>query len=536
MRASHRPEEVRIAECEHATVDRGLPIATRRCRRRDTDERMREGSRARRAEELGVAEGAHVGKSLHRVVALRLRGRGAADGRDGRKPERSGDSHRDEHMTTHSGLPPGVCRGVSGPRWIETRVLRHFGGAPRPRSFPKDDSRAILVDRVKGAGSWVASERRRLTLPSVRQRAIFVAAFAPAAAYVLCVWHFAVNAPFQDDWSVTAVVSAALHGRLTLPELWAQHAEGRLPVPYLFFIASGWINHLNLRSIVVLDALLFVATYALMLHMFRIYTKRPLTASRVLSLGVVWFCLVGLDSALWAFLLTWYLALFLVFVAIYLLLVWPRNRTLAVALAVPIAICASLSWVQGFLVWPIGLVCLLWTWTANRRGYAEVGIWLSTGLVTTLLYLRGYKAGVGCVPVGADCSIHANAGHPILFTKFFLSLVANAVPLRVLYARLAVVQLGPGFMQLLGAVLCLASLFVIVRSVQERRGTKLPLPLLLILLALLFDLSIALGRAHEGVPAALQGRFAIPNLLLLVGLLTYAWSHLPQPRARRAPE
>ena len=376
----------------------------------------------------------------------------------------------------------------------------------------------------------MASKGRVFPAIAARRRFILAAALVPPVAYVLCVWHYAVNAPYQDDWSVTGVVSAALHGRLTLRELWTQHAEGRLPVPYLLFVASGWINHLNLKSIVVLDALLFVATYVLMLHMFRIYTKRPLTVLRVLSLGVVWFCIVGLDGALWAFLLTWYLALFFVFVVTYLLLVWPSNRTLAIALAVPIAILASFSWVQGFLVWPIGLMCLLWTWTADRRGYGEVAIWLSTGLATTLLYLRGYESGVGCFPVGTHCSIRANAGHPIRFAKFFLSLVANAVPLRVLNVRLALVQVGPGLMQLLGFAMCLASLFVIIRSIQERRATKLPLPLLLIVLALLFDLSIALGRANEGVLAALQGRFMMANLFLIVGLLTYAWSHLPQPR------
>jgi hypothetical protein len=55
--------------------------------------------------------------------------------------------------------------------------------------------------------------------------------------------------------------------------------------------------------------------------------------------------------------------------------------------------------------------------------------------------------------------------------------------------------------------------------------------MLLILFAVLFDLAIALGRASEGVSATLEGRFTMPSVLLLVGLVAYAGAHLPRPRA-----
>ena len=377
-------------------------------------------------------------------------------------------------------------------------------------------------------------EHRRLLPGSARQRFIVAGACFPPIAYALCIWHYAVNAPFQDDWSVAPLVSNALHGRLTLTELWQQHSEARLVVPNLFYSGFGFINHLNLRSIVIFNACLFVATFILMLTLFRIYTKRPLTFLRVLSLGIVWFSLIGVDNALWAFQLAWYLALLLLFVMIHLLLVWPRNRKLALGLALLAAIAASLSMVQGFLLWPVGLVCLLWVWSRERKRYGEVAVWLMTALLTTQFYLHGYKSGVGCVPLGTDCSLGANASHPILLAKFFLTLVANAVPVRVYYRHLAFIQLRVGFVQLLGAALCIAAAFVIVRSLQERSDDKrVPLPLLLIVFALLFDLTIALGRTNEGISAAFQGRFTMPSLLLLVGIIAYACGHLPHPRAVR---
>jgi hypothetical protein len=187
--------------------------------------------------------------------------------------------------------------------------------------------------------------------------------------------------------------------------------------------------------------------------------------------------------------------------------------------------------VQGFLLWPVGLVCLLWISSVKRRRYGEILIWLATALLTAHFYLGGYKPGRGCVPLGADCSLGANASHPTLLAKFFLTLIANAVPVRVYYRRLAFVQLHLVYVQLLGAALFAAAAFVVVRSLQERRNdTRMPLPLLLILFALLFDLTIALGRANEGVQAALQGRYTMPSVLLIVGIATYTCAHLPHLR------
>ena len=58
----------------------------------------------------------------------------------------------------------------------------------------------------------VSNERRRLSLGSTRQRWILLAALAPPTAWAISVWHYTVNAPFQDDWSVTPVVSASDQG------------------------------------------------------------------------------------------------------------------------------------------------------------------------------------------------------------------------------------------------------------------------------------------------------------------------------------
>jgi len=184
---------------------------------------------------------------------------------------------------------------------------------------------------------------------------VLAAACAPVLAYLVFIWHYAVNAPFADDWSQAPLVSDGLHHniRITSPgQLWAQYSEARLVVTNVLVIGFGYVNRLNLRSVVLFSAFVFVATYFLMLVVLRRYLGRPLTFGPVFSLGVVWFSLAGVSNALWAFQLAWYLVLFFLFAAIFFLCVWPRHRPVALTLAIVAAILGSLSMVQGFLIWP----------------------------------------------------------------------------------------------------------------------------------------------------------------------------------------
>ena len=58
---------------------------------------------------------------------------------------------------------------------------------------------------------------------------------------VVLVMHFAVNIPSADEWSsVIPLVDSAVHGTLTLSELWTQHFnESHLLIPNAIFAAVG---------------------------------------------------------------------------------------------------------------------------------------------------------------------------------------------------------------------------------------------------------------------------------------------------------
>ena len=368
-----------------------------------------------------------------------------------------------------------------------------------------------------------------------RRIKVIIAATLPALLYLVYLFHYALNVPIADDWNVLSLASAAMHQKLTLQMLWLQYADTRLFLAYFFFAAFTLIDHLNERTIIFFSATVFIGTFVLLLSLFRSYTRQPLTFPPVLFLGIAWFSVADVQNALWAFQMAWYLVVFFFVSMAYFLLVPRSKRNIFFALALVAVICASLSEIQGFIAWPVGLICLLWTNARARRTYYESAIWISAAVLTVAIYLHGFSFhNNSCSIEGGQqggCSFGYALMHPIQLVRFVAVLVGNVVPRSIS----AVPNHDLVVYELLGSVLCLASLLIVVQSIRDRRKGRNPLPLILIVFALLFDLMLAASHLGEGVQAAGLNRFTMPNVILLVGILVYVLAHVPNLRAWRAP-
>ena len=211
-------------------------------------------------------------------------------------------------------------------------------------SFSREQARSRTVDRA-----WVA-----------------IAASVPALLYLLFVFHYSVNVPWGfDDWAIVSLVAAANHGHLTMGTLWLQYGDRRLVISRLITVAFGVYDSLNERTVMMFTAALFVASYVVFLASFRDYLRKRLTWLAVLVVGVVWFSLTDWFAALWSFQLLWYLVV-VFFVAMVALL--QRKGPVLFALAVASAVLASLSDISGFVLWPVGLICILMAPATARGG------------------------------------------------------------------------------------------------------------------------------------------------------------------------
>lgn len=106
-----------------------------------------------------------------------------------------------------------------------------------------------------------------------------LAAFVVLSALFLAfVAHYSINVLSTDDWVTVPLVHAALHGQLTWSAMWAQHYENRMLVPNAVFVALGVLTRENVQVVMIVNAAIFIATFALFLLILRAYLSRPLSA------------------------------------------------------------------------------------------------------------------------------------------------------------------------------------------------------------------------------------------------------------------
>jgi hypothetical protein len=335
-----------------------------------------------------------------------------------------------------------------------------------------------------------------------------------ALLYLLFVFHYSINVMVMDDWSDVPIINAALHSHLTLGLLWTQHNENRILVPNLVVVAEALVQDYNSKSIILLSALIFIASYTFILATFRSYVGQPLTPLHSLTLGLVWFSLEDTDNSLWGFQLAWYMVLFFLVILLLLFARERGHRKTVLAVAVIVSVAASYSSLQGLLLWPIGLLYVVWQRPIDRRRYIEGGVWLLAGAVTTAIYFWGFDFQT----TGGGGSPGFALRHPVDLAKFVLAELGNIIPtIDVSDLRLH---------EILGLLLLIVAVFIVARCVRDRKSRSVcPLPLALIVFGVLFDVSIALGRLKLGVIYALAQRYTMANLLVLFGVVAYAWAH-----------
>ncbi len=88
--------------------------------------------------------------------------------------------------------------------------------------------------------------------------------------------------------------------------------------------------------------------------------------------------------------------------------------------------------------------------------------------------------------------------------------------------------------EIIGAVLIVLAILVVVQSIRERRkgSTRIPLPLILVGVGLMFDVLITLGRLGFG--DATNTQYVMPQTFLLTGLVVFGVGCLPSGSGDRS--
>ena len=151
-------------------------------------------------------------------------------------------------------------------------------------------------------------------------------------------------------------------------------------------------------------------------------------------------------------------------------------------LAVGTAVIASYTSGQGEYLWPIGAICLLWALRGHprdwsRRARAELVMWILAATLTTGIYFLGFNSSGQANPL---TTLH----YPLVVLQSVLANIGGVIPTGAKDLALH---------QVFGVFLLMAASFVPVQSFLQRHEYSNPLPVCLIVFALLF-------RRDRGAP------------------------------------
>jgi hypothetical protein len=223
-------------------------------------------------------------------------------------------------------------------------------------------------------------------------------------------------------------------------------------------------------------------------------------------LAYLFFNFADTQNILWGFQMAWQLVSFCFFASVACLEESGENKT-AFAAAIFFAVLASFSSFQGLFVWPAGFVYLLF----NHFSLGQRKIWISAALLSGIIYFTGF-------------SFHSTGGpslvysltHPLAIVKYLLIIAGGALlfpnPLRL--NSLFFMARGSIGLFILGA----GSLSTFEAILESKKDKAFLLPASMGVFSFLFFISASIGRAGFGVGQALETRYSLYGIFLLIAI------------------
>jgi hypothetical protein len=305
---------------------------------------------------------------------------------------------------------------------------------------------------------------------------------------------YAVNALFDDQFADVNIVGHLRAGSLTFGTLWAQHNENRVFFPNLVVLFLAQTVHLDIRTEVALNAILWWTTAVLLVLGHR---RRALVAwAWYWPVALMFGSIVALDDTLFGFNLSWFLVLASLAGALYLIDRRPEATWTLVA-AVAVAIIGSYSSFQGLLIWPAGLLLLLLRRSPRRR----IIIWTGAAVVTAAVFFVDFNR--------AETGVSNTSRSLGAMVRFFFSSLGN-----VLGSSFPPGSSTNAPVLVLGVLVFGLAVVGLVRAIRRPVGGG-PLGAALITFGLLCTGASTFGRTSFGI--ADEGRYIVFTATVWIG-------------------
>ncbi len=331
---------------------------------------------------------------------------------------------------------------------------------------------------------------------------------------------FSINMPYLDEWDLAVTIQKSYEGTLTARDLFDQHNESRILFPRLIMIplahCTNWNIHAEVCGILLLAGLIFLLLARQAVRTFRQCVRRQHPWLLVV-VSCLLFSVLQYENWSFGFTLIGFMNLVAAVIGLVLLATpvfsWPRFVGALLAGTV-----AMYSYSNGILFWVVGLLPLCAVLREDRvLRLKPLIVWIVWAVLAVALFYTGYQKPT-CMP-----PLKFFIYHPGMFLGYFCALLGGAFANTPTMPIWVPVSIGASGCVLFGVT----GLIVIFRDAPTSR--TLSFWLALGGYAALGALAIAIGRAANGIPHALESRYTIlsalfwiPTLVLTVITLDFA--------------
>ena len=341
----------------------------------------------------------------------------------------------------------------------------------------------------------------------------------PILVGFFCIQSYGVDVLYGDQWDLAVTVLKGKTSTLPISEIFALHNEHRIAASRIIsLMLTRLFSPWNVKVEMMIGYAFSILTYgllaALILKQCRLF-ERAEGSSKNLHLGglsmvassLLLFSPVQYENWLWGFQLPWFLVIFCLTAAIFLLdICFETGVYSAFFLAIAVCVVASFSLAHGLFVWvacfPMFLKPEFKGWIRARLGV----VWLGSATLTGLIYLADYRK------PEAHPSTNLVFERPGLAIDFFLNQVGGA------FGKIEIPTLIFGLLLIVAYAIAVISCFKNPKRLQTQC-----LPWLSIgLFSIIFALITTAGRLGLGSGVALVSRYTTVSLLLPVCLINLA--------------
>jgi len=349
----------------------------------------------------------------------------------------------------------------------------------------------------------------RAKLVSLLTSAIIVVfIIAPILIDLFFIYKYGVNCVYADQWEIVPLFDKLYSGTISFTDLFAQHNEHRILLPRLVMLGLGSLTHYNMVAEMYLSWFLLCIICFILFKLFvRLFGFSKGSVAKFVP--VVWlvFGLRQYDNLLWGFQLTYFMVVLFFLLAVYLL-AESKKCDWRFGLATLSGLAGTFSLAAGLLVWPIGLIQILFTARTRSRklwglDIVKTVIWTVTGVAVYIVYFSGY------IQPPQTPSLQYSIQNPVMAVNFGLVAFGSPISLSMLTATSV------------GASLLLLYIFICVAAILKPNTLPFKFPFLsLVLFTLSVVAILAITRSGWKGAIAFESRYTTMTVLGIIGLYT----------------